>query len=152
MTWRTGRNCAAALLLAAAVGCTTLDSFGLQMSALSGSSALPSGDTHYVVGSLESVVLLSQGTLEALGVQASAAGSAAGGAQGTLDVQARATPRKEEVRLKCTTRNGSHFVLVFDRRDANGAEYTEVHAEWDGSPNDPAALEILARLDAVGKR
>ena len=129
MTWLKGFVCAGAVTCVLFAGCASFDVasfFSLQ--------SQPSGRDRVVVGSLETVAQSAQTSLGQMGLTASA------------------NRKGEAIYIDSKTPSGAKFTLVLTREKTKDGEQTRAHVEWDGASDDKTGFQLLAQLEAIGRR
>lgn len=129
MTWWKGFLCAGGLASVLVAGCASLDLvsvFSLQ--------SQTSGRDRVVVGSLETVAQSAQTTLGQMGLAASV------------------NRKGEAITIDSKTPAGAKFSLVLTREKTKDGEQTRARVEWDGASEDQTGFQLLAQLEAMGRR
>jgi hypothetical protein len=129
MTRWKGFICAGGLLFMLLAGCASFDLvsfFALQ-------SQGPGRD-RVVAGSLDVVAQSAQTALTQMGLAA------------TMN------RKGEAIYITSKTAAGAKFTLVLSREKTKDGEQTRVRLEWDGAGDEPFAGQVLAQLEAVGRR
>jgi hypothetical protein len=115
------------VLLAGIVGCSTLDSLGLNLTQTS-----TPGQERVVVGSLESVAETTQGSLQQLGIATVL------------------THEGEDLRISYKTSTGDKFSLLLIRVRTPQGERTRIRIEGDKTGgNEPTFLRIVGQFEAA---
>jgi len=129
MTWCKGLVCAGGLAVVLLAGCASFDLVSV--------FSLPSqttGRDRVVAGSLEVVAQSAQTTLGQMGL-------------------AVTTNRKgEAIYIDSKTSSGAKFTLVLTREKTKDGEQTRARVEWDGARDDQTGFQLLAQLEAFGRR
>jgi hypothetical protein len=129
MSWLKGFICASGLACVLLAGCASFDLVSV--------FSLPSqatGHDRVIAGSLEVVAQSAQTTLGQMGLAAT-------------------TNRKgESIYIDGKTRAGAKFTLVLTREKTKDGEQTRARMEWDGTRDDQIGFQLLAQLEAFGRR
>ncbi len=126
MIWRPQARCAAVVLLLGLAGCT-YDQFRASFQETDSGAARPTVDA-----SVESVAERTRIHLNTIGVNTVVERDG------------------NDIRLRCTSAKGKHFVLVLTEETGSNGKQTRARLEWEDGSDDPLAVLIQAHLETLG--
>ncbi len=129
MTRWKGFVCAGGVTFVLLAGCASFD-----LVSFFSFQSQNSGRDRVVAGSLEVVAQSAQATLSQMGLAA------------TVNRQG------EAISIASKTAAGAKFTLVLNREKTKDGEQTRVHVEWDGASEEQTGFQLLAQLEALGRR
>lgn len=127
MPWAKRTVCAAGAVLLAAVGCTSPESFGLNI----WQQGPPNSGSSYVNASMDGVAASVQASLKKMGLAA------------------EVRPEGESVRIVSRTSGGGAFSLLLTRAQTGAGDQTLVKVEWEKPKDGGAALQIFGQVCAA---